>query len=65
MLGQSLYTTPYSWNRKQKSKSPLLSQSFKIVNADGFGFISGLKPDYALKEDYGNLDVLEILLNLY
>jgi hypothetical protein len=33
----------------------------KIVNADGFGdYFNGLKPDYALKEDYGNLMSLEI-----
>jgi hypothetical protein len=54
MLGQSLYTTPYFWNRKQKPKSPLCyaANRSKIVNADGFGdYFNGLKPTYQLKEN--------------
>jgi hypothetical protein len=47
-------TTPLLLEQKT-IQSPLCyaATRFKIVNADGFGdYFSGLKPDYALKEDY-------------
>jgi hypothetical protein len=56
------FTTPY-FGTDRKPKSPLCyaANRSKIVNADGFGdYFNGLKPTYQLKENLGNLDVLEV-----
>ena len=57
----TLYDSPTlgTENRNPNHRYAMQPLVLKIVNADGFGdYFSGLKPDYALKEDYGNLDVL-------
>jgi hypothetical protein len=51
MLGQSLYWL-YSWNRKQKPNHRYAMQPLVLKSMQTFrDYFSGLKPDYALKED--------------
>ncbi|SEA96459.1 C-terminal processing protease CtpA/Prc, contains a PDZ domain [Flavobacterium gillisiae] len=46
-------------NRNPNHRYAMQPIVLKIVNAAGFGdYFNGLTPDYSLKENYGNLDVL-------
>lgn len=46
-------------NRNPNHRYAMQPIVLKIVNAAGFGdYFNGLTPDYSLKENYGNLDIL-------
>lgn len=57
----TLYDSPTfgKENRNPNHRYAMQPIVLKIVNADGFGdYFNGLTPDYQLKENFGNLDVL-------
>jgi len=57
----TLYDSPTfgQENRNPNHRYAMQPIVLKIVNADGFGdYFNGLTPDYSLKENYGNMDVL-------
>ncbi|MEZ7499934.1 S41 family peptidase [Flavobacterium sp. Arc3] len=57
----TLYDSPTfgQENRNPNHRYAMQPIVLKIVNAAGFGdYFNGLTPDYSLKENYGNMDVL-------
>jgi C-terminal processing protease CtpA/Prc len=57
----TLYDSPTfgKENRNPNHRYAMQPIVLKILNADGFGdYFNGLTPDYQLKENFGNLDVL-------
>jgi hypothetical protein len=65
MLGQFIRPTLGTENRNPNHRYAMqpivLKSSMQTVSR----LFQRTKTNYALKEDYGNLDVLEVLLNLY